>query len=187
MAIDYLSMVRRDGSALKNVPEALKTPEICDAAVQKNGYALQFVPEALMTPEVCLAAVQQDGVALCYVPKALRTPEVCLAAVQQDGLALKYVPEALRTPEICDAAIQQDPEAARYLPPVPIPAGPITVREGDVCLISHEPFETGQKVIQCMRCRGICGFDVLSQWFKNSKNRKCVQCAGTSFVSGVIP
>ena len=30
-------------------------------AVRECGRALEFVPEALRTPEVCLAAVKQDG------------------------------------------------------------------------------------------------------------------------------
>jgi hypothetical protein len=32
------------------VPETLKTPELCLAAIQMHGSALEFVPEALKTP-----------------------------------------------------------------------------------------------------------------------------------------
>jgi hypothetical protein len=52
----------------------------------------QDVPDALKTPELCLVAVQNEGEALEYVPEALKTPELCLAAVQNDGKALQYVP-----------------------------------------------------------------------------------------------
>jgi hypothetical protein len=34
---------------LEYVPEELKTPELCLAAVQQNMYALKFVPENLQT------------------------------------------------------------------------------------------------------------------------------------------
>jgi hypothetical protein len=89
------------GEALAYVPEDLKTPEICLAAVQnqREGEALRFVPKALKTPEICLAAVQSwdsGGVfaaGLAFVPKKFRTPELCFAAVQHDGENLRHVPK----------------------------------------------------------------------------------------------
>jgi hypothetical protein len=38
----------------------------------KDGLSLDDVPDKLKTPELCLAAVQQDGRALGYVPDALK-------------------------------------------------------------------------------------------------------------------
>ena len=48
--------------------------------VRQYGLALRYVPEALRTPELCLAAVQQSGNALRWVPELLRTPELCRIA-----------------------------------------------------------------------------------------------------------
>ena len=49
-----------DQSALLDVPSELwHAWDFCLAAVQLHDWALEFVPEALKTPELCLAAVQQ--------------------------------------------------------------------------------------------------------------------------------
>ena len=56
---------------------------------------LAHVPEELKTPEVCLAAVKNAGRALAFVPDALKTPDFCLAAVRSNGCALEYVPDEL--------------------------------------------------------------------------------------------
>jgi hypothetical protein len=53
------------------------------------GVNLQFVPNALKTPDLCLAAVQNDGKALAFVPEALKTPELSLVAAQEDGEELE--------------------------------------------------------------------------------------------------
>jgi hypothetical protein len=63
---DALEAVRQDGMALEDVPEKLKTPEICAEAVCGSGWALAFVPEALKTPELCLAA-SRDARAEAFV------------------------------------------------------------------------------------------------------------------------
>jgi hypothetical protein len=39
--------VFRYGGALEYVPEALKTPKLCSAALEQEGEALECVPEAL--------------------------------------------------------------------------------------------------------------------------------------------
>ena len=55
-------------------------------------YWLDVVPEQMKTPELCLAAVQEDGWSLRYVPEHLMTPELCRIAMQH-SLPLFYVPE----------------------------------------------------------------------------------------------
>ena len=52
------------------------------AAVQQDGKALGDVPDHLKTPELCLIAVQQDSTALAYVPDHLKTPDLCRIADQ---------------------------------------------------------------------------------------------------------
>ena len=46
--------------------------------MKKSYYALGHVPDELKTPELCLAAVQTRGEVLECVPQKLRTPELCL-------------------------------------------------------------------------------------------------------------
>ena len=81
----------------------------CLAAVQKKAAALQYVPEAMRTEQLCLAAVRQT---LGCVPEAMRTEQLCLAAVRaadSDRLESiwKQVPEAMRTEQVCLAAVQK--------------------------------------------------------------------------------
>ena len=86
---DALEAVRQDGMALEDVPEKLKTPEICAEAVCGSGWALAFVPEALKTPELCLAAARDAGAeALVLMPArsacTAATAGAALEAVWQD-------------------------------------------------------------------------------------------------------
>ena len=71
--------------------------------LKKNGLFLQEVPDMLKSVELCTEAVQQNGLALQYVPDFLKSHELCLAAVQQDGDALYFVPDKLQTFELLDA------------------------------------------------------------------------------------
>ena len=55
-----------------------------------GGYALKHVPDELKTPELCLAAVNNDGRAIDLVPRELCTPELCLAAVKSTARDLDW-------------------------------------------------------------------------------------------------
>jgi ribosomal protein L12E/L44/L45/RPP1/RPP2 len=82
---DALEAVRQDGMALEDVPEKLKTPEICAEAVCGSGWALAFVPEALKTPELCLAASRDARAeALVLMPARSACTAAALEAVWQD-------------------------------------------------------------------------------------------------------
>lgn len=58
--------------------------------------SLQDMPDDLKTTEVCLAAVRQSGRDLRFVPDALKTAEICAEAVRQNRWVLEFVPEALK-------------------------------------------------------------------------------------------
>jgi hypothetical protein len=77
---------------LHDVPDNLKTPELCKIAVEENEWALKYVPKALKTPELCKFAVENNAGVLEFVPKALRTSKLYKIAVENDEDALKYVP-----------------------------------------------------------------------------------------------
>lgn len=78
-----LKNVQETGYKLSDVPEPLKTAELCLAAVKSYGHVLEFVPDTLKTTELCLEAVKSDGEALAFVPDALKTEEICLTAIQK--------------------------------------------------------------------------------------------------------
>jgi len=43
---------------LTEIPEELRMPEVFLAAVQNNRWALEYMPEKLKTPELCHAALR---------------------------------------------------------------------------------------------------------------------------------
>jgi hypothetical protein len=108
--------VRKDGSYLQYVPEALKTPKLCKIAVEQNIRALEYVPETLRTPELCKLTVEKNGRALYFVPEALRTLELCKIAVENDGVALYHVPEVLKTPELYKIAVENEGRTLHSVP-----------------------------------------------------------------------
>ena len=110
------NLVEKDGDALKDVPDALITPELCKIAVSNNGRALYWTPEEFKTPDICKLAVSNNGQALCNVPDALITPELCKIAVNNNGRALKDVPDKFKTLELCKLAVSTNGVALIYVP-----------------------------------------------------------------------
>jgi Domain of unknown function (DUF4116) len=113
---EVLKMIKNGSINLTQIPEELRTPEICKLAVSQEGWTLGSVPKQLRTPEICKLAVSQEGRALNAVPFNIRTPELCKLAVSQNGRALLFVPEELKTPEICKIAVSQDGVGLLYVP-----------------------------------------------------------------------
>jgi hypothetical protein len=109
-------VLRLNGKALYNVPETLRTEELCKIALARSGWTLWHVPVPLRTDEVCRIAVTQNGSALWAVPKDLRTEDLCRIAVAQSGLALEHVPKDLRSEELCEIAVTKNGEALMYVP-----------------------------------------------------------------------
>jgi hypothetical protein len=108
--------VAQDGWALAHIPKTLWTEDLCRIAVAQNGKALMYVPKTLWTEDLCRIAVAQNGEALYYVSQKLRTEDLCKVAVAQYGRVLRYVPEALRTEELCRISVAQDGRALEFVP-----------------------------------------------------------------------
>jgi len=85
------------GGCLCQIPEHLRTYDLCLAAVTYDGWQLEDVPDALLTREIYLAVVTRDGWMLMYVPENMRDYEICAAAIANDRylVAINYVPENL--------------------------------------------------------------------------------------------
>jgi len=101
-----LEEVKRSSAMLEYVPEKFKTAEFYIEAVKENGRVLEYMPEALKTAELCLAAVKLCGGSLEWVPENFKTAELCFEAVKQDGDAIKNVPEKFKTLELCIEAFK---------------------------------------------------------------------------------
>jgi len=128
-----------------NMPDELKTPGICFAAVKACGEALKYVPESMKTPEICVAAVQarrtmdilsQEEIdamlitvgtspkfkarervsPLKFVPENLKTLVICLTAIREDASAFEFVPENMKTSKMYLEAIKLNSYAFKYVP-----------------------------------------------------------------------
>ena len=104
----YLSLVQKNGRALKDLPVGLRNDKlIVLAAVQQYGNTLKHASSELQEdPEIVLAAVTQYGSALQYTTRLHRGDEdIVLAAVTpsvkafaaQDGRAFQHATTKLRT------------------------------------------------------------------------------------------
>jgi tetratricopeptide (TPR) repeat protein len=92
----YWPYAQKTVYTLADVPENLRTPELCRIALELDSGAFRYVPDAQKTPEMCLDAAGKSWRALQHVPENLRTLEVCLAAVKLSEFALKDVPKNLK-------------------------------------------------------------------------------------------
>ncbi|NHZ34983.1 WG repeat-containing protein [Massilia rubra] len=75
------------------VRRALSTPDA-------NANAVRCIPAALMTTEMCLLAVRTEATTLRSMAPELRTAEICAAALEKDRYILADVPDAVREPAI---------------------------------------------------------------------------------------
>ncbi len=113
---DYLSKVKKNWRAIRDLPAGELTEEICIAAIRESWQAVKYIPEDKLSDRICLEVVRQKGEALGKLPLKSRNKVICLAAVLQNGLALQDVPAAERTAELCLAAISQNWQALQYVP-----------------------------------------------------------------------
>ena len=82
---------------IREIPDNLKTQEICNEAMRIEPYSLAFVPDCFKTEEMCDKAVEIDPFILWYVPDYLKTKEMCIRAVKTGLGLLEHVPDWLVT------------------------------------------------------------------------------------------
>lgn len=111
-----------NGGAREDVPDALKTREVCIAALRQSSWMLAALEKAGIDLEkddmqaIWNVVIAQEGSFLKCAPLQNKTEDLCLAAVQNDDRALEYVPEKLKTPELCLAAVQENGGVLKYVP-----------------------------------------------------------------------
>ena len=59
-----------------DVPEGVKTPELCSEALAEWPLALRFVPDGMKTPEMCAEAFARDARVAVFVPEEMRTEKM---------------------------------------------------------------------------------------------------------------
>lgn len=121
----------KDPSYIHYFPENLRTPELCNHALDYNGYAIKYIinPDKIQqeraircdpcaiqyiinpSRDLCHLAVGLDGRSLAYIPE--KTDDLCKIAVTNDGIAIKYVPK--QTLSLCLLAASQTPKAFEWI------------------------------------------------------------------------
>ena len=129
--------VEEDGWQLKNVPEEVKTPELCRKALETeagfgndrfrliqhipspDGRCISVLPVHLQTLKRVLVAAETSGMSAVGrggVPKSLLTPEVYVRCAAHSRESLMMIPWAERSPEVCLMATTKYPDWVRNHP-----------------------------------------------------------------------
>jgi hypothetical protein len=116
LAEDFLQAVTADPSRLPFVPDPMKTPAMCQAAVARDPSMLEYVSEYMRTPAIYEAAVTGNPYNLLFVPDSMKTPDMCAGAVASNPYTLRYVPDSMKTPAMCQAAVASNPSMLQYIP-----------------------------------------------------------------------
>ena len=72
------------------------------------------VPDHIKSQELCNEAVEEDPDFLAYTPDRLKTQEMCNRAVPRKPYTLRFIPEHLKTQEMCNDIMRINP-AVFYL------------------------------------------------------------------------
>jgi len=97
----------------KPADDAKERFEYCAKVVcQADGMNLSMIPEPLRSPEICMAAVQSDGKALQLVPVGKRSREICMAAIRTTPSPLdkgvwRFIPQRFRGLAVIHDAFKQ--------------------------------------------------------------------------------
>ena len=131
--------VEEDGWQLENVPEEMKTPELCRKALETEaGFGNDFhrgLVQHIPFAEVCMevlkecrennpeelygVAVETSGMSAVGrggVPKSLLTPEVYVKCAAHSRESLMMIPWAERSPEVCLMAKTLYPDIVKNHP-----------------------------------------------------------------------
>ena len=101
---------------LREIPEHLKTSEMCNEAVAQFPYALEYVPDQLKTQEMCNEAMHENPTVLFLVPDHFKTEDMCNEALVVDPWSLKDIPGNLKIKEMCNKAVEDDPSSLQFVP-----------------------------------------------------------------------
>ena len=101
---------------IREIPEHLKMPEMCNEVVAQSSYALRYVPDHLKTQEMCDEAASNNPAVFFLVPDCFKTQEMCIKALEVDPWSLYDIPDCLKTQKMCDDAVRDDPSSLQFVP-----------------------------------------------------------------------
>ena len=101
----YNEAVDKNPCNLEDVPDHLKSSEMCIKVVEKVPNCFKYVPDHLKSLEMCIKAVEKNPCNLEDVPDHLKSSEMCIKAVEKSSRCLRAVPDEFITQAICDKAI----------------------------------------------------------------------------------
>lgn len=117
---EWMWAVSVDGSRLSEVPLAMLTRELCEAARLRSG--LNVVPETMRDHRMCSEAAAADPSEMRWIPEAILDWGICLRAVEEGGLLRTEghfagrVPGHLLTEENLLPLAVRHPEVLREVP-----------------------------------------------------------------------
>lgn len=108
----------RGAASLCEVPMNVRSASraLCELAVSTNRGGLDDVPTDFQDPAMFQLAVGADGDNLKFVPPLNRTPDLCSVAIKTHPSALEHVPLPLRTQSLCEAAFSQNKGTFEFFP-----------------------------------------------------------------------
>ena len=110
--------IRRYSAIFEEVPEELKSRNICHLAMRHSGDLLYLVPVKHRDFAVCQRAARSCmyKAVLGDMPIEHLTADVCLSAVHNVPNNLQFVPPALRTLDLCLRAVRKNNECMDFVP-----------------------------------------------------------------------
>ena len=94
-AVNQQKKLEREKTRANQAVNTITTEEAL-VAVKKDGGAIYNIPEELRTAQICLEALKHDIFFQDAVPDKYKTVELYLEVVKLDDTALDYVPENLQ-------------------------------------------------------------------------------------------
>ena len=77
----------------REIPDNLKTQEMCNKTMRIEPYSLAFVSDCFKTQEMYDKIIEIDPFILSHVSDHLKTQEMCIRAVEAGLGLLEYVPD----------------------------------------------------------------------------------------------
>ena len=90
-------LLAQDARALRFVPVALRTREMCEAAANRNPSVWLHVPVDYVTEDMLVKAVSGNAWRLKDIPEDMYSENVGLAAIRKDSRVFSFIPKAHRT------------------------------------------------------------------------------------------
>ncbi len=101
----YFKLIKNKDLDISNLPDHLKTPELCDHIIKTSKYIFSSkIPEdceKYITFDMCRSALLSDLWNIKHIPKQFITKEMSDIAFSRSFNAFQYIPDEFKTFEMC--------------------------------------------------------------------------------------